>query len=219
MLGDTNAGSDDDTAFRSPEPEDGTDYGLEFTTSRLTLNSNRRCSTLHKETSGGPGSRAAGRTFSDEEDQENRTPASSPGTRRMSGQQERRLAPSQPSRTQAAANGSIGAQNQTRRRKMAKPLSRARRMDVEILHLQNHPGVLIPKLPFSRLVREFIIKYSDGSPMRITEGALTAMQVSSELYLTQRLADSYMLTKHRNRVTLEVRDMALMGFLCDGTHC
>jgi len=60
-LGDTNAGSDDDTAFRSPEPEDGTDYGLEFTTSRLTLNSNRQCSTLRKETAGGQRSRAAER--------------------------------------------------------------------------------------------------------------------------------------------------------------
>nr|XP_016943372.1 histone H3-like centromeric protein cid [Drosophila suzukii] len=218
-LGDTNAGSDDDTAFRSPEPEDGTDYGLEFTTSRLTLNSNRQCSTLRKETAGGQRSRAADRTSSDEEDQENHPPAArSAQTSRATAQQERRQAPSQPVRTQAPSTGSAGAQNQTRRRKMANPLSRARRMDREIRHLQNHPGILLPKLPFSRLVREFIVKYSDGAPMRITEGALNALQVSSELFVTHRLADSYMLTKHRNRVTLEVRDMALMGFIIDRAH-
>ncbi|XP_037712590.1 histone H3-like centromeric protein cid [Drosophila subpulchrella] len=218
-LGDTNAGSDDDMAFRSPEPEEGTDYGLEFTTSRLSLHSNRRCSTLRKDTAGGQRSRAADRTSSDEEDQENRPPAArSPRTRRTTSQQERRQAPSQPARPQAPATGSAGAQNQSRRRKMANPLSRARRMDREIRHLQNYPGMLIPKLPFSRLVREFIFKYSDGEPMRITEGALSALQVSCEMFLTHRLADSYMLTKHRSRVTLEVRDMALMAFICDRGH-
>jgi len=119
----------------------------------------------------------------------------------------------QESKTRAA--GPVAAQNQTRRRKAANPMSRAKRMDREIRRLQHHPGTLIPKLPFSRLVREFIVKYSDDEPLRVTEGALLAMQESCEMYLTQRLADSYMLTKHRNRVTLEVRDMALMAYICD----
>nr|AAL78890.1 centromeric histone Cid [Drosophila mimetica] len=220
-LGDTDAESDDDTAFRSPEPEDGTDYGLEFTTSRLTLQdaSNRRCSTMRKDTRNTRASRAADRTASsEEEDQENRLPAArSPQTRQMTSQQERRQASSQQVRVQASGAGQA-VQNQTRRRKMANPMSRAQRMDREIRHLQNHPGILIPKLPFSRLVREFIMKYSDGAPLKVTEGALNAMQVSSELYVTQRLADFYMLTKHRNRVTLEVRDMALMALICDRSH-
>nr|AAL78888.1 centromeric histone Cid [Drosophila lutescens] len=236
-LGDTDAGSDDDTAFRSPEPEDGTDYGLEFTTSRLTLqdSSNRRCSTLRKDTRN---DRAAdGTASSEEEDQENRLPAArSPQTGRMTSQQERRPAPSQqerrpapsqqerrpapsqPVRTQASGTGPAAGQDRHRRRKMANPISRAKRMDREIQNLQKHPGTLIPKLPFSRLVREFIVKYSDGEPFRVTEGAFNALQVSSEMYVTQRLADSYMLTKHRNRVTLEVRDMALMALICDRGH-
>ncbi|KAH8348382.1 hypothetical protein KR084_006852 [Drosophila pseudotakahashii] len=221
-LGDTDVESDDETAFRSPEPEDGTDYGLEFTTSRLTLQdaSNRRCSTLRKDTTKGRASEAADRTASsEEEDQENRLPAArSPQTRRMTSQQERRPAPSQPARTQASGSGPAAAQDRNRRRKMANPMSRAQRMDREIQHLQKHPGTLIPKLPFSRLVREFIVKYSDRAPLKVTEGAFNALQVSSEMYVTQRLADSYMLTKHRNRVTLEVRDMALMALICDRGH-
>ncbi|XP_017001120.2 histone H3-like centromeric protein cid [Drosophila takahashii] len=214
-LGDTDAESDDDTAFRSPEPEDGTDYGLEFTTSRLTLQdaSNRRCSTLRKDARSGRALEAADRTASsEEEDQENRLPATR-SPRRMTSQQERR-----PTASQASGSGPAAPQDRRRPRKMANPMSRARRMDREIQHLQKHPGTLIPKLPFSRLVRECIMKYSDGAPLKITEGAFNALQVSSEMYVTQRLADSYMLTKHRNRVTLEVRDMALMALICDRGH-
>nr|AAM80999.1 centromeric histone H3-like protein Cid [Drosophila simulans] len=199
--------NDDDTAFHSPEPEDGTDYGLEFTTSQLTLQeNNRRSSTMRRDAgrrqSPTNGSSASG----EEEDQENRHPRARPS-------QTRRLTVQQESKTRAA--GPVAAQNQTRRRKAANPMSRAKRMDREIRRLQHHPGTLIPKLPFSRLVREFIMKCSDGEPLRVTEGALLAMQESCEMYLTQRLADSYMLTKHRNRVTLEVRDMALMAYICD----
>ncbi|EDV56157.1 histone H3-like centromeric protein cid [Drosophila erecta] len=195
--------SDDDKAFRSPEPEDDTDYGLEFTTSQLTLQEgyNRRCSTMRNQ--------PATRTYTssdEEEDQENRHPAArSKQTRPTPVRQE----------TSSRAAGPFAAQNQTRRRKMANPISRAKRMDLEIRRLQNHSGTLIPKLPFSRLVREFIVKYSDGEPLRVSEGAFMAMQESCEMYVTQRLSDSYMLTRHRNRVTLEVRDMALMAYLCD----
>nr|AAL78889.1 centromeric histone Cid [Drosophila takahashii] len=223
-LGDTDAESDDDSAFRSPEPEDGTDYGLEFTTSRLTLQdaSNRRCSTLRKDARSGRALEAANRTASsEEEDQENRLPAAR-SPRRMTSQQERRPTASQqerrPTANQASGLGPAAPQDRRRPRKMANPMSRARRMDREIQQLQKHPGTLIPKLPFSRLVRECIMKYSDGAPLKITEGAFNALQVSSEMYVTQRLADSYMLTKHRNRVTLEVRDMALMALICDRGH-
>ncbi|XP_017051213.1 histone H3-like centromeric protein cid [Drosophila ficusphila] len=219
-LGDTDAESDDDTAFRSPEPEDGTDYGLEFTTSRLTLQdaNNRRCSTLRKDTNAGRRTRQAERTSSSaEEDEENYQPEL-----RQSNRQERQPASNQQQSRQAAGQvtraGTSGTQAQPRRRKAPNPISRARRMDRDIRRLQENPGLLIPKLPFSRLVRELIVQFSDGAPLRVTEGALLAMQESSEMYLTQRLSDAYLLTRHRSRVTLEVRDMALMSYICDRAH-
>ncbi|XP_017131879.1 histone H3-like centromeric protein cid [Drosophila elegans] len=222
-LGDTDAENDDDTAFRSPDPEDVTDYGLEFTSSRLELQdtANRRCSTLRKRTDGRP---ADTTSSSDEEDQENRQPAArSAGTRRMAHQQgSRPLAQAQQARAQAPASASgsrpAAVQPPARRRKPSNPKSKAQRMDREIRRLQNYPGLLIPKLAFARLVRELIIKHSQGEPMRVTEGALLAMQESSEIFLTQRFTDSYLLTKHRQRVTLEVRDMALMAMICDRAH-
>nr|AAL78885.1 centromeric histone Cid [Drosophila orena] len=180
--------SDDDTAFRSPAPEGDTDYGLEFTTSELTLQegNNRRCSTMRKDA--GHRHQPATRTYSssDEENQENRHPAA---TSKQT--------------------------HPKRRRKMNNPISRVKRVNLEIRRLQSHSRALIPKLPFSRLVREFIMKYSDGEPLKISVAALVAIQESCELYVTQRLSDSYMLTRHRNRVTLEVRDMALMAYICE----
>nr|ARC76672.1 Cid2 [Drosophila eugracilis]ARC76674.1 Cid2 [Drosophila eugracilis] len=216
-LGDTDAESDDNTAFQSPEPDDDTDYGLEFTTSRLTLQdaNNRRSSTL-RQNSGLQRARQADTTSNSDEDYENHPPSP---TRRMASQPEKRHAPSKQFTTQSTrSQASFVGQNQTRRRKNPNPVSRAKRMDEQIHRLQNYPGMLIPKLPFSRLVRELILKYSNEPHIRVTEGAFLAMQTSSELFLTQRLADSYMLTKHRGRVTLEVRDMALMAFICDRGH-
>ncbi|XP_017027436.1 histone H3-like centromeric protein cid [Drosophila kikkawai] len=205
---------DDHSAFQSPEDDDNvTDYGLEFTTSRLTLEDarNRRCSTMRKDTSTARRTRAANRTATSEEDIENRSPVSrslrTPQNTRTPQTQQRSIA--QP---QAAAKvNASGAQ----RRKMGRPVNHRLKMEREIRRLQAHAGLLIPRLPFSRLVREILTQlagYEAG--MRVTQGALEVMQESSELYLTHRLQDSYLLTMHRGRVTLEVRDMALMALLC-----
>nr|ARC76689.1 Cid1 [Drosophila rufa]ARC76840.1 Cid1 [Drosophila rufa] len=106
-----------------------------------------------------------------------------------------------------------------RRRKQRGPLSRANQMEREIRRLRNRTVPLIPKLPFSRAVREVMFKLPNQTAPRITEGALQVLQESTELYLTQRFEDAYLLTHHRGRVTLEVRDMILMAYLIDVSHC
>ncbi|KAJ6648708.1 histone H3-like centromeric protein cid [Pseudolycoriella hygida] len=63
------------------------------------------------------------------------------------------------------------SQNQEKRRK---------RMDKEILELQNTNIPLIPKLPFSRLVKEIMQSYKES--FRITTTALKALQEAVELY-------------------------------------
>nr|AAL78892.1 centromeric histone Cid [Drosophila malerkotliana] len=260
--------SDDESAFRSPEPEDATDYGLEFTTSRLNLQdvSNRRCSTLRKNTSASRGRVGANQSTSEEEEDENeenlspstrsrtaqgrmaaessqessaaqsprrrpgpqspqrrpaaqspqrRSAAQSPQRRAAAQSPQRRPAAQSPQRRPAAQPPQRNAQTSgATRRKRTTPLSRAVRMEREINKLQQFTGNLIPKLPFSRLVRELL--YSQGSQMfKTTRGALEALQSSSEIYLTQRLQDAYYLTLHRGRVTLDVRDMVLMGYICE----
>lgn len=101
----------------------------------------------------------------------------------------------------------------TPRRKQAHPLSRVDRLNREIRLLQNSNCFMIPRLPFGRLVREFIQKHSPSTTC-ITRGALEALQTATEMFLTQRFQDSYLMTMHRGRVTLEVRDMALMAAIC-----
>nr|AAL78894.1 centromeric histone Cid [Drosophila pseudoananassae] len=251
--------SDDQSAFRSPDADDATDYGLDFTTSRLNLQdvSNRRCSTLRKNTLASPGRLAANQSTSEEEEDENdenlspstrsrtaqgrmaaqspqvssaaqsprrrtgpqtpqRRPTAQSPQRRPAAQSPQRRAPAQsPQRRPATQPPQRSAQTSgAGRRKRTTPMSRAVRMEREINRLQQFTGHLIPRLPFSRLVRELL--YSQGNELfRITVGALEALQSSSEIYLTQRLQDAYYLTLHRGRVTLDVRDMVLMGYICE----
>nr|ARC76740.1 Cid4 [Drosophila nikananu] len=199
---------DDSTASQSPDDDYGTDYGLEFTTSQISLQdaSNRRCSTMRKDTSTARRTRAANRS---EEDIENRSPEGRlPRTPRTSKQMQQKSI-AQP--LAAAKVNAGGAQ----RRKTSRPVNHRLKMEQEIRRLQANPGLLIPRLPFSRLIREIIIQLNGyDAGIRVTEGALQVMQESSEMYLTHRLQDSYLLTMHRGRVTLEVRDMALMALLC-----
>nr|ARC76733.1 Cid4 [Drosophila barbarae] len=201
----------DDDSSASQSPDDVTDYGLEFTTSQLTLQdaTNRRCSTMRKDTSTERRTRAANRTATSEEDIENHSPVRSAPRTPQNRKQLQQQSIAQP---QAAPKVDVsGAQ----RRKKRRPMNHRIKMEREIRRLQANAGLLIPRLPFSRLVREIMFElagYEAG--MRVTEGALQVMQESSELYLTHRLQDSYLLTMHRGRVTLEVRDMALMALLC-----
>nr|ARC76693.1 Cid1 [Drosophila vulcana] len=132
----------------------------------------------------------------------NQNPSTLRRSNRMMEGQENRPPPNRPG----------AAEPSTRRRKQRGPISRANRLNREIQRLRACTTLLIPRLSFSRLVRELIMKYASTS-VRITSLALQALQESSELYLTQRFEDAYLLTHHRGRVTLEVRDMALIAFI------
>lgn len=97
-------------------------------------------------------------------------------------------------------------------RKQQNPLQLEKRFWKDVKILQNRTDNLIPMLPFSRLVRE-IMQDTSTEVTKITPTALEAFQTASEMYLTQRLQDAYMLTLHRGRVTLDVRDMQLINYL------
>nr|AVZ23164.1 Cid5 [Drosophila seriema] len=102
-----------------------------------------------------------------------------------------------------------------RRRKQTNPFRRAQRFKREVRQLQRTPNFMIPRLSFGRVVREIMLETSECEPhFRITIGALEALQTATEMFMTQRFQDSYMMTMHRQRVTLELRDMALMAFIC-----
>ncbi|XP_055623768.1 histone H3-6-like [Toxorhynchites rutilus septentrionalis] len=82
----------------------------------------------------------------------------------------------------------------------------------EIAHLQRSTNLLIPKLPFARLIREVLMSYNDHA-LRVTPEALMALQESAELYIVQLMEDAYRCTIHRNRVTLMPKDINLALYI------
>ncbi|XP_063709856.1 uncharacterized protein LOC134838288 [Culicoides brevitarsis] len=82
----------------------------------------------------------------------------------------------------------------------------------EIRKYQNNTRLLIPKLPFSRVVRETLQQYGPAD-VRVTAQALSALQEAAEIYITQFFEDSLRLALHAKRVTLMPRDMDLVRFL------
>ncbi|KXJ80265.1 hypothetical protein RP20_CCG025877 [Aedes albopictus] len=133
--------------------------------------------------------------------------------------------PSDTSSDSGASNSPpAAASRQTRRRSSSAPARRSSRAQApepraasafrgtkalaEIRHLQRTTDMLIPKLPFARVIREVMLDYS-GRNLRITAEALMAVQEAAEIYLVMLFEDCEKLALHRQRVTITKRDMDL----------
>nr|ARC76710.1 Cid5 [Drosophila kanekoi] len=123
------------------------------------------------------------------------------------------IEPPPPSQPRTPSPSRLPPPARTTRRKQPNPLQRAAHFRREVRTLQRSPHFMIPRLCFGRVVREIMLQHTE-TPYRITVSALEALQSATEMFLTQRFQDSYLMTLHRSRVTLEVRDMALMAFVC-----
>lgn len=78
----------------------------------------------------------------------------------------------------------------------------------EIHHLQNSVGLLIPKLPFGRVIREALLKHNKHD-FRITASCLSAIQEAAEIFMVQLYEDADLCCHHRQRATLLVKDIRL----------
>ncbi|CAG7660262.1 unnamed protein product, partial [Allacma fusca] len=77
----------------------------------------------------------------------------------------------------------------------------------EIRKYQRTTELLIPKLPFQRLVREVMQKFK--TDFRFQSAALAALQEASEAYLVQLFEDVNLACIHARRVTIMPRDVHL----------
>lgn len=81
----------------------------------------------------------------------------------------------------------------------------------EIRKYQRGTELLIPRLPFQRLVREiaqdFNLVCSDG--IRFQREAIAALQEASEAYLVALFEDTNLCAIHAKRVTAQAKDMQL----------
>lgn len=78
----------------------------------------------------------------------------------------------------------------------------------EIRRLQMSTQLCIPKLPFSRVIREILMQYAQID-MKVQRKALDALQEAAEMYLTQLFEDSNLCAHHAKRLTLRPPDMRL----------
>jgi len=80
----------------------------------------------------------------------------------------------------------------------------------EIRKYQASTDLLIPKLPFARLVKEISGNYRPQSdPIRFTVAGLLTIQTAAEAFLVGLFEDAMLCTMHARRVTLQVRDIQL----------
>ncbi|SBS95936.1 histone H3-like centromeric protein CSE4, putative [Plasmodium ovale] len=80
----------------------------------------------------------------------------------------------------------------------------------EIRAYQASTQLLIPKIPFVRVVKEITRLYElPDEQFRYTPEALLALQTASEAYLVSLFEDAYLCSLHANRVTLMPKDIHL----------
>merc|ERR1712001_709253 len=78
----------------------------------------------------------------------------------------------------------------------------------EIRAYQRSTELLIPRLPFSRLVKELAQERS-STGLRFQSSALMALQEAAESYITQLFEDTNLCAIHAKRVTVMPKDMNL----------
>lgn len=143
------------------------------------------------------------------------TPTKTKKTQEKENQEHQQNADKQIMKPSSSSSASASNQQkpvQKHRRKQNNPLNKEVRFLKNVNELQNRTRFLIPRAAFARVVRETVLQL-DTDVCRFTFTSLEALQTATEMYLTQRLQDSYLLTLHRNRVTLEVKDMKIVEVL------
>lgn len=217
-LGDTTSESSDNTSeYESPSTQaDRTNYMAESTpTTRARQNrsvSDRRVPEQSTPTTRNRNNQAtpragAHRSAANASSSEAEEP---PPARRSKTTSRRTAAEAPPARRQASPERRPAGRGGTRRRKQAAP-QRAPWLR-EIRFLQSTVHLLIPKLPFARLVRELLLA-TTISDIRITREALEALHNISEIYLTYMFEDANRLALHAKRVTLQCKDIQLVMLL------
>ena len=91
-----------------------------------------------------------------------------------------------------------------KKKKRARPGVKALR---EIRKYQRSTDKLIPKLPFSRVVKEICLKYREDVRWRVN--AIEALHFAAEAHIVDIFEDAYLCSIHAKRVTLMVRDIQL----------
>ncbi|KJP86329.1 hypothetical protein AK88_04048 [Plasmodium fragile] len=152
-------------------------------------------------------------------------PLSNPDGVGSSNEPTNKTVPSRPSHKQVASsksNNNAGTGKGTRSQIPQKGLKKTTRIRrphryrpgvlalKEIRAYQATTQLLIPKIPFVRVVKEITRLFElPNEQLRYTPEALLALQTASEAYLVSLFEDAYLCSLHANRVTLMPKDIHL----------
>ncbi|XP_015790477.1 histone H3.3 [Tetranychus urticae] len=78
----------------------------------------------------------------------------------------------------------------------------------EIRRYQKRTELLVPRLPFQRLVREIAHQF-EYEELKFQSAALSALQEAAEAYLVRLFEDTQLCAIHAKRITIMARDMQL----------
>ncbi|XP_031631445.1 histone H3-like 1 [Contarinia nasturtii] len=78
-----------------------------------------------------------------------------------------------------------------------------------IIRLQRGHNLLIPRLPFQRLVRE--IMHEINREIRLQSTTLEALRESTEMFMVSVLEDAYVICRHCKRVTVTDKHIKLLA--------
>ena len=79
----------------------------------------------------------------------------------------------------------------------------------EIRRLQMSTNTLVPRIHFSRIVRDVAMSIVGGQELRWASEALEAVQTAAEAYLIGLFEDANLCAIHAKRVTIMVKDIFL----------
>ena len=80
----------------------------------------------------------------------------------------------------------------------------------EIKKFQKSTDLLIPKMPFTRMVRSMVLSRTGNDSMRFQSNAISTLQEATERHLISIYEDSFMCANHAKRVTLMKKDIQLI---------
>ena len=89
---------------------------------------------------------------------------------------------------------------------------------MEIRELRKETKLLIPKLPFLRLVKEVTKDVSHKDDLRWQAEAIMALQESSKFYIIGRILDANLCAIHSERVTIMPKDFHLTAKIWEGSY-
>merc|ERR1711872_169549 len=116
--------------------------------------------------------------------------------------------------SQSIIKSQISSPNTTFKRRF-KPGANAIR---EIKKFQKSTDLLIPKLPFTRMVRAMVLSRTGNDSLRLQSNAISTLQEATERHLISIYEDSFMCASHARRVTLMAKDIRLITKLKYASH-